>query len=153
MVHAKGAKERRSRRGWYGFETIAKIAIDCGLDIHRRIGPGLLELAYESVLAHALEKRGPRVARQQLIAIRFDGIVIDAGFRADLIVQDALLIELKSIDRLAPVHVKQVLTYLRFLELPVGLLMNFGGDTFKEGLRRIVNNHIPTSPSAPTQRH
>ena len=113
----------------------------------------MLELAYESVLAHALEKRGPRVARQQLIAIRFDGIVIDAGFRADLIVQDALLIELKSIDRLAPVHVKQVLTYLRFLELPVGLLMNFGGDTFKEGLRRIVNNHIPTSPSAPTQRH
>ncbi len=122
-------------------ETVAKIAIDCGLDLHRRIGPGLLESAYESVLSHALEKRGLRVARQQLISIRFDGMVIDAGFRADLIVEDVLLIELKSIDRLAPVHVKQVLTYLRFLELPVGLLMNFGGETFKEGLKRIVNNH------------
>lgn len=122
-------------------ETVARIAIDCGLDIHRRIGPGLLESAYESVLAHALEMRGLRVARQQLISIRFDGLVIDAGFRADLIVEDVLLIELKSIDRLAPVHGKQVLTYLRFLELPVGLLMNFGGETFKEGLKRIVNNH------------
>ena len=122
-------------------EMVARIAIDCGLNIHRRIGPGLLESAYESVLAHALEKRGLRVARQKLISIRFDGMIIDAGFRADLIVEDLLLIELKSIDRLAPVHGKQVLTYLRFLELPVGLLMNFGGETFKEGLKRIVNNH------------
>ena len=82
------------------------------------------------------------VERQKTIAIRFDGVQVDAGFRADLIVEGALLIELKSIDRLAPVHGKPVLTYLRFLELPVGLLMNFGGETFKEGLRRIVNNHV-----------
>jgi GxxExxY protein len=129
-------------------ERIAAIAVDCGLNIHRRIGPGLLESAYEIVLAHALERRGLAVARQQLISIRIDDLVIDAGFRADLIVEGVLLIELKSIDRLAPVHGKQVLTYLRFLELPVGLLMNFGGETFKEGLRRIVNNHIPTTPRA-----
>uniref|UniRef100_UPI0035CC10FB GxxExxY protein n=1 Tax=uncultured Sphingomonas sp. TaxID=158754 RepID=UPI0035CC10FB len=129
-------------------ERIAAIAVDCGLNIHRRIGPGLLESAYEIVLAHALERRGLAVARQQLISIRIDDLVIDAGFRADLIVEGVLLIKLKSIDRLAPVHGKQVLTYLRFLELPVGLLMNFGGETFKEGLRRIVNNHISKTPRA-----
>jgi GxxExxY protein len=82
------------------------------------------------------------VERQKVIASQIDDLFIEAGFRADLVVEDRLLIELKSIDRLAPVHTKQVVTYLRFLKLPVGLLMNFGGETFKEGLRRIVNNHI-----------
>lgn len=125
-----------------GVDKLAAVAVDCGLYVHRRIGPGLLESAYEAVLAHELGRRGLIVERQKLIAIRIDDVVIDAGFRADLIVEGRLLIELKSIDRLAPVHAKQVLTYLRFLELPVGLLMNFGGETFKEGLRRIVNNHI-----------
>lgn len=129
-------------------ENIAAIAIDCGLDIHRRLGPGLLESAYEAVLAYSLERRGLTVERQKLVAIRFESLVIDGGFRADLVVERTLLIELKSIDRLAPVHGKQVLTYLRFLELPVGLLMNFGGATFKEGLKRIVNHHIPSVESA-----
>jgi GxxExxY protein len=101
-------------------------------------------------LAHALERRGLSVERQKMIAIEVDGLVIKAGFRADLIVEGRLLIELKSIDQLAPVHAKQVLTYLRFLELPVGLLMNFGGDTFKEGLKRIINNHAtPPKPGNP----
>ena len=122
-------------------EEIASTAVDCGLSIHRRIGPGLLESAYEIVLAHALEARGLTVERQKLISIRYEGLTIEAGFRADIVVEKILLIELKSIDRLAPVHAKQVLTYLRFLNLPVGLLMNFGGPTFKEGLKRIVNNH------------
>ena len=94
-----------------------------------------------------LERRGVAVERQKMIAITFDGVAIEAGFRADLIVENQLVIELKSIDRLADVHRKQVLTYLRFLELPVGLLMNFGGEIFTDGLRRIVNNHH--SPSNP----
>lgn len=128
-------------------ETIATIAIDCGLKIHQQLGPGLLESAYEAVLAHSLEQRGLRVERQKLIPITFEGLTIEGGFRADILVEKKLLIELKSIDRLAPVHGKQVLTYLRFLELPVGLLMNFGGETFKEGLRRIVTNHTASSES------
>lgn len=122
-------------------EEVAAIAIDCALQIHRRLGPGLLESAYEAVLTHALERRGLSVERQKLVAIRYDELVIEAGFRADLVVENVLLIELKSVDRLAPVHGKQVLTYLRLLDLRLGLLMNFGGETLKEGLRRIVNNH------------
>lgn len=128
-------------------EAVATIAIDCGLKIHQQLGPGLLESAYEAVLAHSLEQRGLRVERQKLIPITFEGLTIEGGFRADILVEKKLLIELKSIDRLMPVHGKQVLTYLRFLELPVGLLMNFGGETFKEGLRRIVNNHTASSES------
>lgn len=122
-------------------EQVASAAIDCGFRIHCELGPGLLESAYEAMLAHALERRGMTVERQRLIPIRFEGLVVEGGFRADLLVNGCLLIELKSIDRLAPVHGKQVLTYLRFLDLSLGLLMNFGGATFKEGLRRIVNNH------------
>lgn len=122
-------------------EEAASIAIDCGLQIHRRLGPGLLESAYEAVLVHVLERRGLTVERQKLVAIRYDELVVEAGFRADLVVEDVLLIELKSVERLAPVHGKQVLTYLRLLDLRLGLLMNFGGETLKEGLRRIVNNH------------
>ena len=122
-------------------EHIASIAVDCGFKLHQRVGPGLLESAYEIVLAHALEQRGLTVERQKIVSIVIDGIVIENGFRADLLVENALLIELKSIDRLSSVHAKQVLTYLRFLDLPLGLLMNFGGETFKEGLRRVVNQH------------
>lgn len=128
-------------------EKLVSIAIDCGLQIHRRVGPGLLESAYEIVLAHALEKRGLKVERQKLIAIQYEDLVIDHGFRADIFVEGALLIELKSVEKLAPAHAKQVLTYLRFLDLPVGLLMNFGGETFKDGLRRVVNNHRNTTHS------
>jgi GxxExxY protein len=122
-------------------ERVAAVTIDCGFQIHSTLGPGLLESAYEAVLAHALERRGLKVERQRMIPITFEGLVVEGGFRADLLVNRCLLIELKSIDRLAPVHGKQVLTYLRFLDLSLGLLMNFGGATFKEGLRRIVNNH------------
>ena len=81
------------------------------------------------------------VERQKPVPIRIDGLLIDGGFRADLLIEGRLLIELKSVERLTAVHSKQVLTYLRFLELPVGLLMNFGGETFKEGLKRIVNRY------------
>ena len=129
-------------------EAVAAIAVDCGLKMHRALGPGLLESAYEAVLAHSLQRRGLSVERQKLVPIHFEGLVVEGGFRADILIENVLLIELKSIDRLLPVHAKQVLTYLRFLELPVGLLMNFGGETFKEGLRRIVNQHDP-SPHSP----
>jgi GxxExxY protein len=122
-------------------DELAAIAVDCGLKVHAGLGPGLLESAYEAVLSHSLGRRGLRVERQKPIPIRFEGILLDEGFRADLLVEGRLLIELKSVERLAPIHAKQVLTYLRLMNLPIGLLMNFGALTFREGVKRIANRH------------
>ena len=121
-------------------EGLAKIAVDCGFRIHDGLGPGLLESVYEAVLAQSLSRRGLSIQRQKPVPIRFDGIMIDEGFRADIVVEGRLLIELKSVERSAPVHGKQVLTYLRLMDLPLGLLMNFGAATFKEGARRVIND-------------
>src|SRR3546814_6057482 len=107
-------------------------AVDCGFHIHRDIGPGLLESAYEILLAESLSRRGLSVERQISIPLSAHGIVIDNAFRADLIIERTLLIELKSTEQHAPVHAKQLLTYLRVMRLPLGLLMNFGSATFKE---------------------
>jgi GxxExxY protein len=123
-------------------ETLANIAVDCGFRIHKDIGPGLLESAYEMLLFESLSKRGLLVERQVAVSLKANGIVIDNAFRADLFVERTLLIEVKSTEAHAPVHAKQLLTYLRLMDLPLGLLMNFGAGTFKEGIRRIVNNHV-----------
>jgi GxxExxY protein len=122
-------------------EQIASIAVDCGLRVHKGLGPGLLESAYQAVLIELLQRRGLQVEVEVVIPITFEEIVIDKGFRADIIIAKQLLIELKSVERLAPVHAKQVLTYLRLSNLRLGLLMNFGGPTFKDGLRRISNGY------------
>ena len=122
-------------------ENLATIAVDCGFKLHQRLGPGLLESVYEAVLADSLARRGLSVERQKPVPILFDGISINEGFRADLLLEGALLIELKSVERIATVHGKQVLTYLRLLDLPLGLLMNFGAATFREGIKRVVNSH------------
>jgi GxxExxY protein len=128
-------------------EEIASIAVNCGLDLHRRLGPGMLENAYEKVLAHMLRGQGLEVVTQIEVPIVLDGVVVDKGFRADMVIDGKLLIEIKSIDRLLDVHAKQVLTYLRFMNLPLGLLMNFGGGRLSEGLKRVVNNHCDTRGS------
>ena len=107
--------------------------------IHKELGPGLLENVYETVLAAALSKAGFKVERQKPIPITFDGIVIADACRADLVVHETLIVEIKSVERVAPVHSKQLLTYIRLMEQPVGLLMNFGCETFREGLKRVVN--------------
>ncbi len=120
-------------------EGIARCALKSGLAIHRDLGPGLLESAYEALLSAALAQQGLRVERQKSISLVYAGIKLDDAFKADLLVEEKLLIELKSVEKFAPVHAKQVLTYLRLLNLPLGLLMNFGADTFKEGARRILN--------------
>ena len=122
-------------------EELVSIAIDRGYRIHRDLGPGLLESAYEVLLFESLRRDGLRITRQQPVAIEHDGIVIADAFRYDLLVEDKLLIEVKSVERNAAVHAKQVITYLRLLKLEVGLLMNFGCATFKEGLSRLVNNY------------
>ncbi len=128
-------------------EELSAIAVDCGLTVHKELGPGMLESAYESVLAHLLLKRGLSVERQKVIPIIYDGIVIEHGFRADLIVEEKLLIELKTVERLSPLHARQVTTYLKFTGLKIGLLMNFSCEKFTDGLKRLVNDHTSTSNS------
>ncbi len=130
----EGTKTRR-----WDKEELSKIVVDCAYKLHVEVGPGLLESVYEAVLQKILVDRGLRVTRQQTIPIELMGLSLNEGFRADLIVEDVLLIELKSVEKFSPVHPKQVLTYLRLLNLPLGLLINFGAPTFKEGCKRIVN--------------
>lgn len=130
-------------------DRISGDVVDVAIRLHRDLGPGLLESVYEMVLAQRLERYGYRIARQRAINIDFEGVHIDAAFRLDLLVDDRLIVEIKSVEKLAPVHAKQVLTYLRLTGLPVGLLINFGGETLKEGVRRLVNNHRPSASSAP----
>ena len=128
-------------------DDITGAIIDCAIEIHRELGPGLLESVYEAVLALSLERRGFQVERQQTIRFEYDGMVFEEGFRIDLLVDGRVVVELKSVEHLAPVHSKQLLTYLRLLNLPVGLLMNFGAATLKEGLHRIVNK-LPAAASS-----
>jgi GxxExxY protein len=122
-------------------EAITRSVIDCGYKLHRDLGPGLLESAYETLMAAALAQAGHSVLRQVPITMEFRGVVVDNAFKVDLLIDDCLIVELKSIERLAPVHAKQVLTYLRLMRLPLGLLMNFGQATFKDGLRRVANDY------------
>jgi GxxExxY protein len=122
-------------------EELSAEVVDAAFHLHKDLGPGLLESVYEVVLAKMLEQRGLIVERQKPISIRYAGLKFDEGFRADLIVEGSLLIELKSIENMIAVHGKQVLTYLRLLDLPLGLLINFGSASFKDGVKRIVNNH------------
>jgi GxxExxY protein len=122
-------------------ETLARVAVDCGIKLHEALGPGLLESVYEACLYQSLVERGLTVRRQLPVPVRFNGLVLQEGFRADLLVEDQLLLELKSTEAHAPVHAKQVLTYLRLLELKLGLLMNFGAVRFKDGVRRIANDY------------
>jgi len=118
---------------------IAKIIVDAAFQIHKRLGPGLLETVYEVVLAHVLNKRGLKVEKQVPVAIVFDGIKFNEGFRADLIVEDKVIVELKSVEKVLPVHKKQLLTYLRLTDRRLGLLINFGSELIRDGISRVVN--------------
>ncbi|MDD4266809.1 MAG: GxxExxY protein [Pirellulaceae bacterium] len=126
--------------------------VDAAYKLHTRLGPGLLESVYETVLGRELERRGLAVERQKAVSFEFDGMYFGDGLRVDLLVEGVVVVELKSVENLAPVHSKQVLTYLRLLNLSVGLLINFGAATLKEGLHRIVNNHVPSPSATPRLR-
>jgi iron complex transport system substrate-binding protein len=130
-------------------DAVSGDVLDVALRLHRDLGPGLLESVYEAVLAGRLVAMGYSVARQRAIDIEFEGLRFEAAFRLDLLVDDRLVVEIKSVERLLPAHAKQLLTYLRLTKQPVGLLINFGGDTLKEGVRRLVNNYRPSASSAP----
>jgi GxxExxY protein len=133
-------------------DAITADVLDVALRLHRELGPGLLESVYEALLARRLQALGYSVATQQLISAEFDDVFFEAAFRADLVVEDRLLIEVKSVERLMPVHSKQLLTYLRLKKQPVGLLINFGNETLKEGFKRIVNDYRPSAPSPSSPR-
>ena len=122
-----------------GINDVTGMIVDMALQIHRDLGPGLLESVYEAILAMKLEKRGLRVDRHKILRFEYDGMVFEEGFRMDLLVEDQVVVELKSVEQTAPVHKKQLLTYLKLAQKPVGLLINFGAATLKEGLTRIIN--------------
>jgi GxxExxY protein len=126
-------------------DEITGQVVDAAVKLHTRLGPGLLESVYELVLACELERRGLMVERQKPVSFDFDGILFEDAFRVDLLVEGCVVVELKSVETLAPVHSKQILTYIRLLNLPVGLLINFGAATMKEGLHRVVNSYQPPS--------
>jgi GxxExxY protein len=119
---------------------LSKIIVNTSFEIHQKLGPGLLESVYEEILFHELKKHNLYIERQKGIPLIWDGIRLDLGFRADLIIENKVIIEVKSIETIAPVHWKQVLTYLKLTGLKLGLLINFNEALIKEGISRIVNN-------------
>jgi GxxExxY protein len=118
---------------------LAADIVDCAFTVHVTLGPGLLESVYEAALTYELRKRGLKVATQVDIPVQYDGHDLGIGFRADLIVEGSIIIEVKAVDRLQPVHPKQLLTYLRLTGCRIGFLMNFNERIIKNGIQRIVN--------------
>jgi GxxExxY protein len=113
--------------------------VDAAFKVHSQLGPGLLESVYERVLAYELRKRGLKVEMQQAVPIRYDGVDFDEGFRLDLLVNDSVIVEVKSIEEIAPIHKKQLLTYLKLRDKRLGLLINFNVELIKQGITRIAN--------------
>lgn len=118
---------------------VAKIVVDAAYNIHTKVGPGLLESAYELILEHELRKRGLRVERQVAVPLVYDDLVVGDAFRADLIVEDLVILELKSVEQMHPVYAKQLLTYLKLTGKRLGLLINFNTRLIREGITRVVN--------------
>ena len=128
-------------------DDITEAIVDASLHIHRDLGPGLLESGYEAVLARTLEMRGFRVERQKVICFEYEGIVFEERFRADLVVDERVIVEVKSLEQLARAHARQLLTCIKLTNTQVGLLINFGAPPLREGLRRIVNGFQPSAAS------
>ena len=126
---------------------ISGAIVDAAYHLHSRTGPGLLESVYEELLAYELTKRGLRYERQKPIPIQYDGRILEMGFRADLVVEDTVIVELKSLETLAPVHKKQLLTYLKISGKQLGLLINFGAPLIKNGIVRIANGVVDEPPA------
>lgn len=122
-------------------ERLAKQTIDCAFKTHVDLGPGLLESAYEAVLENRLRRLDLLVERQKPISIAVDGLTLPDAFKADILIEGKLLLELKSVEKLTNLHMMQTLTYLRLTNLPLGLLINFNTEMFKDGIKRVMNNH------------
>jgi len=124
--------------------------VDAAYQIHQQLGPGLLETVYEVILAHELRKRGLRVRRQVPVPVEYDGLKFDEGFRLDLLVEEAVIVEIKSVEKNHPVHPKQLRTHLVLAKLQLGLVLNFGLERMKDGITRIVNG-LPEETDTPGQ--
>jgi len=124
-------------------DEVSADVVGTAIRIHRELGPGLLESVYETLLAASLERMGYKVDRQKPIDIEYDGMRFVAAFRIDLLVDDRLVVEIKSVEQINKAHGKQLLTYLRLTKQPVGLLLNFAAATMKEGIQRVVNDYRP----------
>jgi GxxExxY protein len=133
-AETQSRKEREMKEN-----DITKEIVDAAYKVHVTLGPGLLESVYESVLEYELKKRGFRVSRQVILPVHYESIRIEEGYRADLIVEEKVIVELKSVEEIAPVHKKQLLTYLRLADKRLGLLINFGDALIKRGITRVVN--------------
>jgi len=120
------------------FEDITKVIIGCAIDVHKELGPGLLESAYEECLYYELQKAGLKVEKQKAIPVIYKEIKLDCGYRADLIIEDKIIIELKTVDEFNPVHEAQILTYLKFAEKKLGLLINFNVLRLKDEIKRYI---------------
>ena len=126
-------------------DQISGDILDLSIQLHRDLGPGLLESVYEIVLAAKLGAAGYGVERQRPVDIVYEDLKFPAAFRIDLLVDERVLVEIKSVERLNAAHAKQLLTYLRLTKQPLGLLINFGGATLKEGFKRLVNDYHPSA--------
>lgn len=122
-------------------DQLSGVVVDECIALHRELGPGLFENVYEAVLAGRLEKRGLSVSRQFPVSVEIDGQIFDPAFRVDILVEGRLVLEIKAVERLSQTHIRQLLTYLRLLKQPVGLLLNFSHGTMKDGIRRVSNTH------------
>lgn len=118
------------------------IGVDCAVKLHRGLGPGLLEVVYETVLARQLEQAGLTVERQVPVRIEFEGVVFEEGFRADIVINKLVILEMKSVEKIHPVHKKQILTYLKLSGLKLGYLLNFGEELMKNGITRVINGQL-----------
>jgi GxxExxY protein len=118
---------------------ITHTIVDTAMHIHRSLGPGLLESVYLAVMAHELKKKGLRVATEVPVPVQWQEMTLELGFRADMIVEDMVIVELKSVEKISPVHKKQLLTYLKVTDKRLGLLINFGEDLLSNGIIRVVN--------------
>ncbi len=121
---------------------IGSIVVDCAVNLHMELGPGLLETVYELILEHKLREAGLQVERQVSIPIEYKGMRFDEGFRADIVVENKVILELKSVERIGKAHKKQVLTYLKLTGMKLGFLLNFGEAMMKDGISRIINGTI-----------
>jgi GxxExxY protein len=123
-----------------GLTTITEQVIGAAIEVHRTLGPGLLESAYEACLAYELAQRGLKFEQQKPLPVVYKGVSLDAGYRIDLLVEGSVVVELKAVQRLEPIHEAQLLSYLKLTGCPLGLLINFNTVLLKHGIRRIANN-------------
>ncbi|MBN2563387.1 MAG: GxxExxY protein [Phycisphaerae bacterium] len=128
-----------------GVNAITEVIIGAAIAVHRALGPGLLESAYEACLAYELAERGVAIERQKGLPAKYRGVKVDCGYRIDLLVEGLVVVELKAVEKLDPIHEAQLLSYLRLSGCPVGLLINFNVKMLKKGIRRMVNDPAPNS--------